>query len=165
MITNVQPRQAFALVATLFTVAVAGAAGCDRLDDVVDDILKGRDAGAGSDSMPEPQSGTCTADSDCRLTSDYCVVCQCNAIGAHDPVPGVCGVPVVECLVDPCRDKTAVCRSGKCVSVAAPTACASSAQCPANTVCTTEAGVCNRPPGCGPNGPCVAVCYGSCQPQ
>jgi hypothetical protein len=28
--------------------------------------------------------------------------------------------------------------------------------------CTTEDGACNRPPGCGPNDICPAVCYGVC---
>ena len=45
-------------------------------------------------------------------------------------------------------------------------ACASSAACPTGTSCTTEAGVCNPPPGCDPatGVVCPAVCYGTCEP-
>ena len=44
-------------------------------------------------------------------------------------------------------------------------ACASSAECPAGTTCTTELGVCNPPPGCDPTkNVCPAVCYGTCGP-
>ena len=45
-------------------------------------------------------------------------------------------------------------------------ACASSAACPTGTSCTTEAGVCNAPPGCDPatGVACPAVCYGTCEP-
>lgn len=40
--------------------------------------------------------------------------------------------------------------------------CASSAECAASQYCTTEDGVCNRPPGCRPGEICPAVCYGTC---
>jgi hypothetical protein len=40
--------------------------------------------------------------------------------------------------------------------------CRSSADCRAPLYCTTEDGVCNRPPGCGPDDICPAVCYGTC---
>jgi hypothetical protein len=43
--------------------------------------------------------------------------------------------------------------------------CASSTQCAKTEHCTTEDGVCNRPPGCGPNKLCPALCYGTCQPR
>ncbi|MEM7676597.1 MAG: hypothetical protein AAF449_11400 [Myxococcota bacterium] len=42
-------------------------------------------------------------------------------------------------------------------------ACASSSACPAGFVCTTESGACDRPPNCGPNDICPAVCYGLCE--
>jgi hypothetical protein len=42
-------------------------------------------------------------------------------------------------------------------------ACASSAECPVGAHCTTEDGVCNRPPGCKPEDICPAVCYGTCK--
>jgi hypothetical protein len=41
--------------------------------------------------------------------------------------------------------------------------CASTAQCGAGEVCTTEDGVCNPPPGCTPGSICPAVCYGTCR--
>jgi hypothetical protein len=44
-----------------------------------------------------------------------------------------------------------------------PTACASSAACPAGTFCTVESGVCNPAPGCADGGVCPAVCYGTCE--
>ncbi|HMJ12411.1 MAG TPA: hypothetical protein VK524_13395 [Polyangiaceae bacterium] len=47
------------------------------------------------------------------------------------------------------------------VIVAKP--CASSSQCPASMHCTTEDGVCNRPPGCRPGDICPTVCYGTCR--
>jgi hypothetical protein len=43
--------------------------------------------------------------------------------------------------------------------------CTSSSDCLAGTFCTVESGVCNRPPGCGPNEICPAVCYGTCEPK
>lgn len=46
-----------------------------------------------------------------------------------------------------------------------PVACASSAQCKPTEFCTTEIGVCNRPPGCRPGRICPAVCYGTCRPR
>lgn len=44
-----------------------------------------------------------------------------------------------------------------------PAVCRSSAECPARARCTTEDGVCNRPPGCNPGDICPAVCYGTCK--
>jgi hypothetical protein len=43
------------------------------------------------------------------------------------------------------------------------TPCVSSESCGKGLVCTTADGVCNPPPGCGPNAACPAVCYGSCR--
>jgi hypothetical protein len=44
-------------------------------------------------------------------------------------------------------------------------ACASSAECQAGEVCTTEDGVCNPPPpSCSPGDPCFTLCYGTCRP-
>jgi len=40
--------------------------------------------------------------------------------------------------------------------------CTSSQQCPAATHCSTEDGVCLRPPWCKPGSICPAVCYGTC---
>jgi hypothetical protein len=43
------------------------------------------------------------------------------------------------------------------------TPCASTGSCSTGEVCTTEDGVCNAPPGCGPGVACPAVCYGTCR--
>ncbi|HET9956826.1 MAG TPA: hypothetical protein VFQ61_20160 [Polyangiaceae bacterium] len=43
--------------------------------------------------------------------------------------------------------------------------CRSSVECPRLTHCSTEDGVCNRPPGCKPGSICPAVCYGTCVPE
>jgi hypothetical protein len=50
-------------------------------------------------------------------------------------------------------------------SAGAPgTPCTSSADCAKGAVCTTEDGVCNPAPSCGPGRVCPAVCYGTCRP-
>ena len=46
--------------------------------------------------------------------------------------------------------------------VAAGGACAATAACAPGLVCTTDHGACDRPPGCGPDDMCAAVCYGVC---
>lgn len=45
---------------------------------------------------------------------------------------------------------------------AAGQACMASEECAAGLRCTTESGACERPPGCGPDDVCPAVCYGVC---
>jgi hypothetical protein len=40
--------------------------------------------------------------------------------------------------------------------------CRSSQECPSPTHCSTEDGVCRRPPGCKPGSICPDVCYGTC---
>jgi hypothetical protein len=41
--------------------------------------------------------------------------------------------------------------------------CPSDETCQRGLVCTVSDGVCNAPPGCSPNTPCPAVCYGTCR--
>jgi len=41
--------------------------------------------------------------------------------------------------------------------------CIGTEACAAGEVCTTEDGVCNPPPGCGPSVTCPAVCFGTCR--
>ncbi len=43
-----------------------------------------------------------------------------------------------------------------------PVPCASTRQCARGQICSTETGDCDRPPGCGPNAICPAVCWGHC---
>lgn len=154
------------VASAIFAAAAVSASGCDHLDDIVEDILKARDGGAAPDGGPAPPPN-CTVNADCRLTSDYCSVCECGARGIHDPAPGTCGVPPVQCLVPPCMNKAAICEAGRCVvKPARPSGspCLSSSNCAANEFCTAETGTCNAPPGCDrPNVACPAVCYGTCE--
>ena len=61
---------------------------------------------------------SCRTDADCRLFSDYCTGCDCRALptGAPDPA---CPGPGVQCLVDPCQQKRAMCMNGACVAAGA----------------------------------------------
>jgi hypothetical protein len=56
----------------------------------------------------------CTVPADCRLFDNYCGGCACDAlpVTASDPK---CSGGMVQCLVQPCRNKTAACSNGKCV--------------------------------------------------
>jgi hypothetical protein len=56
---------------------------------------------------------TCRTNSDCRLFSDYCTGCDCRALPTSAPDP-TCPGPGVQCLVDPCDRKSAVCAGGAC---------------------------------------------------
>lgn len=47
--------------------------------------------------------------------------------------------------------------------VAAGGPCAATQVCAEGLVCTTEAGACDKPPGCGPDDICPQVCYGVCE--
>jgi hypothetical protein len=62
----------------------------------------------------DPGAASCRTDADCRLFSDYCTGCDCRALptGAPDPT---CSGPGVQCLVDPCQQKSAVCKNGACM--------------------------------------------------
>jgi hypothetical protein len=123
-------------------------AGCDQLDDFLDGV-HGRDGGGGAVACgkatcaagqvccnascgictppggvctqqvcDDPPPATCRTAADCRLFSDYCTGCDCRALatGAADPT---CNGPGVQCLIDPCDGKSAVCTRGACV-VAGP---------------------------------------------
>ncbi len=64
----------------------------------------------------EPPPGKCNIDADCRTFSDYCTGCDCRALTVSQPDP-VCPGPGVQCLVDPCFNKAAVCKDRKCTLV------------------------------------------------
>lgn len=66
-------------------------------------------------SDPGPARGVCEVDADCRLFSDYCTGCDCRPLANKDPDP-ICEGPGVQCLVDPCAQKVAVCAAGRCVA-------------------------------------------------
>ena len=55
----------------------------------------------------------CASDGECRLFSDYCAGCACRALAAGEAEP-TCSGKIVQCLVDPCQGKRAVCAAGAC---------------------------------------------------
>lgn len=65
----------------------------------------------------------CHQDSDCALRSDYCGGCFCQADLAGTPKLYYCPVDTVQCFVDPCFNKKAVCdrSTGTCVAETAAT--------------------------------------------
>ena len=77
------------------------------------------DTGGMGMGTPGAGTGACKQDGDCRAFSDYCTGCDCRALGKDDRDPA-CSGPGVRCLVDPCRDKVAVCREGRCVTADKP---------------------------------------------
>jgi hypothetical protein len=68
---------------------------------------------ASSGTASPPAAPRCSTDADCRLYSDYCGGCACRALDktAADPA---CSGTTVQCLMDPCRGKSAVCAAGAC---------------------------------------------------
>ena len=116
-------------------------------------------------------AGVCRTDADCRTFSDYCTGCDCRALStcAKDPV---CSGPGVRCLVDPCRDKRAVCLAGRCtvrpVGACDPSECGPPLGLP-NRQCTDGKTVAGPTGRClrQPTGRCaweIATCPGRCQP-
>jgi len=59
--------------------------------------------------------GECTTDTDCSVTADYCTGCDCRALAKGETLPK-CSGPGVQCLIDPCMDKTGACVNGACVA-------------------------------------------------
>jgi len=113
----------------------------------------------------------CRVDADCRAFAFMCTGCDCLALGPNDREP-VCEGPGVQCLVDPCRDKTARCDGGRCAIAPAP-ACGTGTvprrvciECGPAGGCATEtdcARVCTQDADCGANQTrCLA---GLCQVQ
>ncbi|MCB9555162.1 MAG: hypothetical protein H6707_03590 [Deltaproteobacteria bacterium] len=62
----------------------------------------------------------CTTDADCKLFSNYCGGCNCDALKASDPFPS-CPNPPVNCFVDPCMQKVAKCNSKRCIVASSST--------------------------------------------
>jgi hypothetical protein len=69
--------------------------------------------GVCTQELCEEAPSTCAKDADCRAFSDYCTGCDCRALLKSEGDPKCTG-PGVRCVSDPCRDKTAVCRAGRC---------------------------------------------------
>ncbi|HEX2568794.1 MAG TPA: hypothetical protein VH877_04480 [Polyangia bacterium] len=66
--------------------------------------------------------GHCATDSDCRLESNYCGGCNCEAL-TQDQRGTTCPPnDIVNCFADPCLNKAAACdqATGRCVVVPAP---------------------------------------------
>jgi hypothetical protein len=126
------------VVAVAFAALMVGASACDKVDDIIDEFGRRHDAGA--------TTGTCKTDTDCRTFADLCAGCDCRALTTSAPDP-VCGGPGVQCLVDPCLNKTAVCQAGRCAISVGETC--GKATCGAGTVCcNASCGICT-PPGAG----------------
>jgi hypothetical protein len=75
------------------------------------DVAQRRDDGA-----TLPAQARCITDADCRLVSDYCDGCACRALATGEADP-TCGGTIVQCFVDPCQRRRAVCQSGACAAV------------------------------------------------
>ncbi len=65
-----------------------------------------------------PTGSACTTDADCAAVADYCIGCNCLALGAGE-LPPVCDGSGVQCFSDPCQGNTAVCLDGACSLVSA----------------------------------------------
>ena len=63
--------------------------------------------------VPAGTGGTCATDADCHLVSNYCGGCNCLALAAGEKEPACTG-QTVQCLIDPCSTKSAVCFGGHC---------------------------------------------------
>ncbi len=62
-----------------------------------------------------PQGSQCTVAGDCQLVDNYCGGCYCDALPTKSSEPK-CNKGMVQCLIEPCRGKTAKCSSGQCVA-------------------------------------------------
>jgi hypothetical protein len=72
------------------------------------------DDGAGDAcSRPVPPPPQCITNSDCRAQADYCHG-GCNCVPLTRTAPWVCKGREVACVINPCRNVTAVCVAGRC---------------------------------------------------
>ena len=69
-------------------------------------------AGAAGDLAQAGSS--CSVAADCRLYSNNCDTCACEALRT-DEVDPVCNGNPVSCFVDPCNGKSSDCQGGHCV--------------------------------------------------
>ena len=67
------------------------------------------------DTKVPPAPATCSSDGDCKAVADYCEGCSCRPLGKDGSLGKCPGGKTVQCVMDPCRGKHAVCAAGKCV--------------------------------------------------
>ena len=137
-------RVAFPLTSLLLVVA---GTGCEA----VYDYTRAQHGGHGPGDPPPPVE--CHADADCRAFSNYCDGCACDALAAGENDP-VCSGHVVQCLVDPCGGKKAICKAGQCVLDTLPPP---PAECHTDADCRTLSNYCG---GCA----CDALAVGAKDP-
>lgn len=101
-------------------------------------------------ARPVPPPAQCRVDADCRAFSFMCTGCDCLALGPNDREP-VCQGPGVQCLVDPCFNKTAHCDAGRC-------AIAPASACGTGTVPRRVCIACGPAGGCATETDCARVC-------
>jgi len=132
-------------VSTLASFAGLAATGCDPADiyDHIDDLKDD------SDGDSKDKSDICFSTEECEGEA-------------------ICSVDLGECD-SLCDDDSEACDSvcvGNCVEVdeepESADHCVSSEQCAKGLVCSTRLGECSAPPYCDVDGPCPAVCTGSC---
>ncbi len=92
----------------------------DASDDAIADSATDAIADAGLDAIVvdsgPPPDGGCNSASDCKLFASYCstAACKCIPLAKSEPNP-ICNGQLVQCLLPPCQNKTAICTdAGTC---------------------------------------------------
>jgi hypothetical protein len=95
---------------------IAAGAGCVAEDssDIVSDTPLAAPLAASDIEPGDSLVGECSSDADCELTPVYCESCRCAALTEGEELPA-CDGPEVQCFVNPCVNKKAVCLRGSCV--------------------------------------------------
>ncbi|HEX2569305.1 MAG TPA: protease complex subunit PrcB family protein [Polyangia bacterium] len=97
----------------------------------------------------EPAQALCQSDTDCRMESDYCAGCDCRAMAPGQTL-AACPGPGVNCLMNPCQGRQAMCRAGQCQMMPA-------GHCQSDADCRMESDYCT---GCD----CRAMAQGEAMP-
>jgi hypothetical protein len=108
----------------LFALAIAVPIGCSEGGGASADLAGGDLAHSGDLAVSGDlaksggdlaQAGSsCGVPSDCRLYSNNCDTCACEALRT-DEVDPVCNGNPVSCFVDPCDGKSGDCQGGHCI--------------------------------------------------
>jgi hypothetical protein len=61
--------------------------------------------------MFEAGGSSCRTAADCRMFSNYCGGCTCDALAKGATAP-ICDAGMVSCLLDPCANHSAACSAG-----------------------------------------------------